>query len=138
MLQAEHEQGTPKIRRPLTRVEEEEDLRRALEMSRSAGPLLEEVEEEEVVAVEEAEVAGPPERHYRLASVVTHRGGGAASGHYVADVRRFGPGGWWRYDDSAVTATSLARVVGGAGRANGYIFMYVHKPQWEEWEATSA
>ena len=137
MLQAEHEQGTPKIRRPLTRVEEEEDLRKALEMSRSAGPLLEEVEEE-VVAVEEAEVAGPPERHYRLASVVTHRGGGAASGHYVADVRRFGPGGWRRYDDSAVTATSLARVVGGAGRANGYIFMYVHKPQWEEWEATSA
>ena len=58
MLQAEHEQGTPKIRRPLTRVEEEEDLRRALEMSRSAGPLLEEVEE--VVAVEEAEVAVAP------------------------------------------------------------------------------
>ena len=126
-MQAEHEQGTPKIRRPLTRVEEEEDLRRAIEMSRS-----------EVVTVKEAEVAGPTERHYRLASVVTHRGGGAASGHYVADVRRFGPGGWWRYDDSAVTATSLARVVGGAGRANGYIFMYVHKPQWEEWEATSA
>ena len=66
---------------------------------------------------------------------------------------RFDAGGWWRYDDSQVDQTkyvdkiyidhihslhhlfnsSLERVIGGNGRRDGYIFTYVHQPQWDLW-----
>ena len=49
--------------------------------------------------------AGPPKHHYRLHSVVSHRGSSSNSGHYVADVYRFDTASWWRYDDTVVTQT---------------------------------
>merc|ERR1712058_109630 len=75
---------------------------------------------------------GPPEHSYKLSSVVSHFGASTSAGHYVADVFRFDAGGWYRYDDTVVTQTDQVSVRTGSNRANGYIFMYMHQPLWEE------
>ena len=63
---------------------------------------------------------------------------------------RFDAGGWFRYDDTNVTETNEESVRykqlnstrsclqfcilnrTGSNKANGYIFMYVHTPLWDE------
>ena len=71
--------------------------------------------------------------------------------YYSLNIDRFDAGGWWRYDDSQVNQTrwvwmkenilspfsfaSEERVLGGSGRREGYIFTYVHQPQWDVWTA---
>lgn len=61
---------------------------------------------------------------------------------------RFDAGGWFRYDDTNVTetneesvryeqwfSTSLYKCMfnrTGSNKANGYIFMYVHTPLWDQ------
>lgn len=45
---------------------------------------------------------------------------------------RFDAGGWYRYDDTNVTETNEVNVRKGSNRANGYIFMYVHSPLWDQ------
>merc|ERR1712066_511011 len=50
----------------------------------------------------------------------------------VADVHRFDAGGWYRYDDTVVTETNINSVRSGSNKANGYIFMYIHKSLWDQ------
>jgi len=45
---------------------------------------------------------------------------------------RFDAGGWFRYDDTVVTETNINSVRSGSNKANGYIFMYVHKSLWDQ------
>jgi len=125
------------VRRPLTEVEEEEDFRRALELSLASSTPSTSISEPAPTPGKNmaAVVAGPPKYHYRLHSVVRHLGSSPLAGHYIADVFRFDTCGWWRYDDSQVTQTSEERVMGGNGRREGYIFTYVHQPQWDLWTA---
>merc|ERR1719370_2300 len=128
------------VRRPLTAIEEEEDLQRALELSRLANttpvtPVFKQDPDSEAAswAYQAAAVQGHPEWQYRLHGVVRHLGSSPVAGHYIANVYRFDAGGWWRYDDSQVDQTDLERVIGGNGRRDGYIFTYVHQPQWDLW-----
>jgi len=123
------------VRRPLTKVEEEEDFRRALELSLASSTPSTSISEPAPTPAKNmaAVVIGPPKYCYRLHSVVRHLGSSPLAGHYIADVFRFDTGGWWRYDDSQVTQTSEERVMGGNGRREGYIFTYVHQPQWDLW-----
>jgi len=125
------------VRRPLTVVEEEEDLRRALELSLASSTPSTPAHKLTPAPGSNAEaaVAGPPKWQYRLHSVVKHLGSSPTAGHYIADVFRFDAGGWWRYDDSQVNQISEERVLGGSGRREGYIFTYVHQPQWDLWTA---
>jgi len=46
--------------------------------------------------------------------------------------QRFDAGSWFRYDDTVVTETNDDSVRKGSNRANGYIFMYVHSPLWDQ------
>lgn len=123
------------VRRPLTALEEEEDLRRAVELSLACStPSTPVAKLNATPGTCQVEVApGPPKWQYRLHSVVRHVGNSPQAGHYIADVFRFDAGGWWRYDDSQVNQTSEGRVLGGNGRREGYIFTYVHQPQWDRW-----
>jgi len=125
------------VRRPLTVLEEEEDLRRALELSLESSTPSTPAHKLTPAhgSKPEVVVAGPPKWQYRLHSVVKHLGSSPSAGHYIADVFRFDAGGWWRYDDSQVDQTSEERVLRGSGRREGYIFTYVHQPQWDVWTA---
>ena len=40
---------------------------------------------------------------YDLHAVLLHKGGGTASGHYVAQVRHANSGDWWQFDDEGVS-----------------------------------
>jgi len=132
--------------RPETKAEEEADMLRALELStQDLSSRFDEAEEDAGQVVPESTevnnddcddneevVTGPPEFSYKLTSIVSHFGASTAAGHYVADVYRFDAGGWFRYDDTVVTQTNETSVRKGSNRANGYIFMYVHQPLWEQ------
>jgi len=138
--------------RPVTKAEEEADMLRALELSTQdtgCSSDQEDLTDDTRIAMEDTENSndkegdddnssvletepGPPEHCYKLSSVVSHFGASTSSGHYVADVFRFDAGGWFRYDDTVVTQTDQSAVRTGSNRANGYIFMYVHQPLWEE------
>jgi len=138
--------------RPVTKAEEEADMLRALELSTQdmgCSSDQEDMTDDTRITVEDTgnptdkEVAndnssvleiepGPPEHSYKLSSVVSHFGASTSAGHYVADVFRFDAGGWFRYDDTVVTQTDQTAVRTGSNRANGYIFMYMHQPLWEE------
>merc|ERR1719474_2066961 len=128
------------VRRPLTAIEEEEDLQRALELSRltNSTPVTPVFKHNpDSGAYQAAAVQGHPKWQYRLHGVVRHLGSSPVAGHYIANVYRFDAGGWWRYDDSQVDQTNLERVIGGNGRAEGYIFTYVHQSQWDLWATTN-
>jgi len=132
--------------RPGTKAEEEADMLRALELStQDLGCTSDQEDLPDDIVMEHTGVKddsdnntvvetepGPPEYSYKLTSVVSHFGASTTSGHYVADVSRFDAGGWYRYDDTVVTQTDQLKVRTGSNRANGYIFMYVHQPLWEE------
>lgn len=142
-LSAEKKQSWKRsFHRPETKAEEEADMLKALELSTQ-----ESLEEEERM-ISEAPVSsdnnadntgggsevvtGPPEFCFKLSSIVSHFGASTAAGHYVADVQRFDAGGWFRYDDTNVTETNEESVRTGSNKANGYIFMYVHTPLWDQ------
>jgi len=61
---------------------------------------------------------------YRLHSVISHIGGSARSGHYVADVKhdKF----WYRFDDKEVHRSSDKTVRTGDNSLNCYILSYRH------------
>lgn len=51
------------------------------------------------------------QRHYKLFAVVSHLGGRAVGGHYVADIYHPGLNTWVHCDDSNVFALSLNKVL---------------------------
>lgn len=129
--------------RPTTKEQEEEDLRRALELStQESGFVDNAVDQMEVddnennnnMMVEQdmpTPTPGLPEHTYQLQSVVSHHGNSASFGHYVADVFRFDGGGWHRYDDTRVIRTDARTVMTGPNSSNGYILTYLYQPLWE-------
>jgi len=87
------------VRRPLTAIEEEEDLQRALELSRLANstpvtPVFKHNSDSEAAsgAYQAEAVQGHPKWQYRLHGVVQHLGSSPAAGHYIANVYRFDAG----------------------------------------------
>lgn len=62
---------------------------------------------------------------YKLQAAVLHQGFGAASGHYVSDVRE--EHGWKRYNDSRVKSVSEANSAAKI-RKEGYILFYERQP----------
>jgi len=129
--------------RPESQAEEDADMMRALELSTQgevettmetevAGEAEQKESESDEVTEEVTEEDSEGEHCYRLTSVVSHFGASTAAGHYVADVHRFDAGGWYRYDDTVVTETNINSVRSGSNKANGYIFMYVHKSLWDQ------
>lgn len=132
------------IRRPLTQMEENEDLRLALELSiredQANNSLSSSDIKEDASSVVEPPLVltGPQEHRYRLHSVVSHYGASSSSGHYVADVFRFDAGQWFRYDDMSVIETSEEKVRGERSQQNGYIFMYIHQPLWDACQAAAS
>jgi len=142
-LSAEKKQSWKRsFHRPETKAEEEADMLKALELSTQESLEEEErmISEAPVSSDNNAEntgagsevVTGPPEFCFKLSSIVSHFGASTAAGHYVADVQRFDAGGWFRYDDTNVTETNEESVRTGSNKANGYIFMYVHTPLWDQ------
>ena len=122
------------FRRPLTKMEENKDIRRAIELSTVEDTAIcpPDVKEEGDNSLESPiTMNGPREHRYRLHSVVSHYGDSTSSGHYVADVFRFDAGDWYRYDDTIVTKTTEEIVRGKKSQMNSYILMYVHLPLWE-------
>merc|ERR1719383_127246 len=73
---------------------EDEDLKRAIEISLSEKPA---EKTEEYLFDSNEEVDGAV--NYRLCSVISHFGSNATSGHYTADVYRFDEKAWYKYDD---------------------------------------
>lgn len=66
--------------------------------------------------------------HYELHSIVSHKGRGSDSGHYVGWVRQK-PGSdyWWKYDDDKVSETSTDKIMelcGGGDRDMAYLAFY--------------
>merc|ERR1712181_14600 len=119
--------------------QEEEDLRRALELSSQESGFgdnaMDQMEvddnENNNMIEQDMPIPGLPEHTYQLQSVVSHHGSSASFGHYVADVFRFDGGGWHRYDDTRVTKTDDRSVRTGPNCSNGYILPYLYQPLWE-------
>uniref|UniRef100_A0A0R3RUC3 Ubiquitin carboxyl-terminal hydrolase n=1 Tax=Elaeophora elaphi TaxID=1147741 RepID=A0A0R3RUC3_9BILA len=61
---------------------------------------------------------------YRLAAVISHKGSGPSSGHYVCDVRNQNGNNWMHFDDSYVEEREEADVISECIK-DGYIFFYV-------------
>ena len=66
--------------------------------------------------------------HYELHSIVSHKGRGSDSGHYVGWVRQK-PGSeyWWKYDDDKVSETTTEKIMelcGGGDRDMAYMAFY--------------
>jgi len=131
------------VPRPTTKEQEEEDLRRALELSTQESGFGDnamdqmEVDDNEnnnnnTMVEQDMPTTGLPEHTYQLQSVVSHHGSSASFGHYVADVFRFDGGGWHRYDDTRVTKTDGRTVRTGPNSSNGYILTYLYQPLWVE------
>lgn len=63
---------------------------------------------------------------YSLQAVVTHRGGSAAAGHFIADARDSASCAWFRHDDSVVTRISQKDATCGAVAERGaYLLFYM-------------
>merc|ERR1719188_1850569 len=123
------------------RFEEEENIRRAIELSKLEfeSPSLEFVSQKSPLTINNNilnsnatnnphGLGDDPKFNYRVCSIVSRHGSTAASGHYVADVLRLDPelgGRWFRFDDDCVTETSLEKVLSGDNCYNGYIITYV-------------
>ncbi|XP_040568482.1 ubiquitin carboxyl-terminal hydrolase 37 isoform X1 [Lepeophtheirus salmonis] len=63
---------------------------------------------------------------YQLASIVSHLGSSASSGHYIADVFRFDRKAWFRYNDMNVFRRNFDSVKSDENMRNGYLFIYTH------------
>jgi len=137
--------GGEEVPRPATREQEEEDLKKALEMSALEATFLDSAGNHDVAMddlennnnLEEDEFEGNPEHSYKLQSVVSHFGPSSSSGHYVADVFRFDGGGWCRYDDKRVSKTDGETVRTGPNCTNGYVLTYLYQPLWDKYSTSS-
>eukprot|EP00096_Caligus_rogercresseyi_P013390 TRINITY_DN6049_c0_g1_i2.p1 TRINITY_DN6049_c0_g1~~TRINITY_DN6049_c0_g1_i2.p1 ORF type:complete len:616 (+),score=208.87 TRINITY_DN6049_c0_g1_i2:88-1848(+) len=111
---------------------EDDQMRAAVDQSMSSpkGGGKSEVEDDqkEEVLDELSDLDGRRDNRisYQLASIVSHLGSSASSGHYIADVFRFDRKAWFRYNDMNVFKRSVDCVRSDENMRNGYLFVYTH------------